>query len=291
MNSLRLISLLFIASLFSFPFLTAQTPLSQATRNADVKPAWPGCDVEYPDCTKARLTDFINANLQFPLEAKKENSGAVVAMQFVVEKSGTIGEIQAMHDPGMGFGDEATRVINLMNSKKIKWTPAEVDGKRVPFLYIIPVTFNVPPPPKEKKDTHVVSSTPVDGIYDVVEIMPRYQGCENAVEDSVDCTFRKMVGHIKSQLKYPEEALKLKIHGQVIVEFIIDSTGAVTRPTIIQGIGAGCDEEALRVVSSMPAWNPGKQGGKAVPVRMKVPIYFQLPKEKIEEPKKEDKKE
>ena len=287
MNSLRLISLLFIA-LFSLPLITAQTPLSQATRNADVKPAWPGCDVKYPDCSKSRLTDFINANLQIPMEAKKENTGAVVAMEFVIEKSGTIGEIHAMHDPGMGFVEEATRVINLMNTKKIKWTPAEVDGKRVAFQYIIPVTFNVPPAPKEKKDIQVVSSSPADGIYDVVEIMPRYQGCENAVEDSVDCTFRKMLGHIKSQLKYPEEALKLKVHGQVIVQFVIDSTGAVTRPSITNGIGAGCDEEALRVVSSMPAWNPGKQGGKAVPVRMKVPIYFQLPKEKTEE-KKEDK--
>jgi len=283
MNALRLISLLFIAFLFSLPSITAQTPLSQATRKADVKPAWPGCDAQFPDCTKSRLTDFINANLQIPSEAKRENSGGVVAMEFVIEKSGTIGEVHAMYDPGMGFVEEATRVINLMNAKKIKWTPAEADGKRVAYRYTIPVTFNVPPAPKETKDTKVVSSTPADGIYDVVEIMPRYQGCESAVEDSVDCTFRKMLGHIKSQLKYPEEALKLKIHGQVIVEFIIDSTGAVTRPSIKNGIGAGCDEEALRVVSSMPAWNPGKQGGKAVPVRMRVPIYFQLPKEEKKE--------
>ena len=207
-------------------------------------------------------------------------------MEFVIEKSGAIGEIHAMHDPGMGLVAEATRVINLMNSKKIKWTPAEADGKRVAFRYTIPVSFNVAAPPKEKHDAKTVG-IPADGVYDVVEIMPRYQGCEKAVEDSVDCTFRKMIAHIKSNLKYPEEAQKLKISGQVLVEFVIDTAGNVTNTTIKQGIGAGCDAEAIRVISSMPAWNPGKQGGKAVPVRMKVPIYFQLPKEEKTEDKKE----
>jgi TonB family protein len=244
--------LLFLFLLFSISSLNAQTSLSEATRKADVAPAWPGCDPKIPDCTKSRLTDFINANLQIPLDAKKENAGGVVAMEFVIEKSGMIGEVHAMHDPGLGLVQEATRVINLMNSKKIKWSPAEDDGKKVPYRYIIPVSFNLAAPPKEKTEMKP-AGVPTDGIYDVVEVMPRYQGCEKAVEDSVDCTFRKMVGHIKSQMKYPEEALKLKISGQVIVEFVIDTNGAVTRPSIKQGIGTGCDEEALRVVSSMPA--------------------------------------
>lgn len=291
MNRLRFIPFFILAFVFSAQLISAQTPLSEATRKADVQPAWPGCDPKIPDCSKSRLTDFINANLQIPMEARKENVGVVVAMEFVIEKSGAIGEVHAMHDPGLGLVAEATRVINLMNAKKIKWLPAEADGKKIAFRYIIPVSFNVAAPPKEKQAAKNVE-VPADGVYDVVEIMPRYQGCEKAVEDSVDCTFRKMIAHIKSNLKYPEEAQKLKISGQVLVEFVIDTSGAVTNATIKQGIGAGCDAEAIRVVSSMPAWNPGKQGGKAVPVRMKVPIYFQLPKEdKTEEPKKEDKKE
>jgi len=278
MNKSRFSTLLLFAFLFSFQFVSAQTPLSEASRKADIGPAWPGCDPKMPDCTKSRLTDFINANLQIPMDAKKESIGGVVAMEFVIEKSGTIGEVHAMHDPGMGLVEEATRVINLMNSKKIKWIPAETEGKRVAFRYIVPVSFNVAAPPKEKHDTKI-APPPSDGIYDVVEVMPRYQGCEKAVEDSVDCTFRKMIAHIKSEMKYPAEALKLKVYGQVLVEFVIDTNGAVTHATVKQGIGTGCDEEALRVVNSMPVWNPGKQDGKAVPVRMKVPIYFQLPKE------------
>jgi hypothetical protein len=188
MNRLRYIPFFILAFIFSIQLVSAQTPLGEATRKADIHPAWPGCDPKMPDCSKSRLLDFINANLQIPMEARKENAGGVVAMEFVIEKSGTIGEVHAMHDPGLGLVAEATRVIYLMNSKKIKWTPAETDGKRVAFRYVIPVSFNVAAPPKEKQDVKTVD-VPADGVYDVVEIMPRYQGCEKAVEDSVDCTF------------------------------------------------------------------------------------------------------
>ena len=269
---------LLISIAFVLSPINAQTSLSEATRKADVGPAWPGCDPKLPDCTKSRLTDFINANLQIPADAKKESLGGVVAMEFVIERNGEVGEVHAMHDPGLGLVPEATRVINLLNAKKIKFIPAEQDGKRIAYRYIIPVSFNIAAPPKQKAEVKM-AAPPADGIYDVVEVMPRYQGCETATADSADCTFRKMIAHIKSNLKYPEEAKKLKTSGQVIVEFVIDTNGVVTQPTIKQGIGVGCDDEALRVISAMPAWTPGMQGGKKVPVRMKVPMYFQLPKE------------
>jgi protein TonB len=65
----------------------------------------------------------------------------------------------------------------------------------------------------------------------------------------------------------------------VIVKFIIDETGKVTNPVIEKGIGAGCDEEALRLVSAMPQWTPGMQDGKPVKVSMKLPFQF-IPTEK-----------
>ena len=84
------------------PALQAQTMLSEAPRRADVSPAWPGCDPNMPECTKSRLADFFAANIQLPAEAKEKGAGGVVAMEFVVEKSGLIGEIGAMHDPLFG---------------------------------------------------------------------------------------------------------------------------------------------------------------------------------------------
>ena len=182
-----------------------------------------------------------------------------------------------MHDPGYGLVAEATRVINLLNEKKIKFVPAEVDGKRVAYRFAIPVSFNLVSPPREKMEIKT-APLPADGVYEVVDVMPKFAGCETASEDSVDCTFRKMITHIKTNLNYPKAALDAKVGGQVIVQFVVDSTGTVTQPSILKSVGSGCDEEALRVISSMPKWIPGRQDGKAVAVRMKVPMTFQVPK-------------
>jgi len=272
---------LFIALIFSgfAQNISAQTPLDEAVRRADVSPAWPGCDAKLSDCTKSRMADFIAANLQIPPDAKAQGAGGVVMMEFVVEKNGTIGEIRPIHDPGLGLGAEATRVIELMKTKKIKWVPAEEGGKKVAFRYTVPVSFNLPTPAVEKPKTITSAAPDANQVYDIVEVMPRYAGCETAVTDSVDCTFMKIVSHIKSNLKYPEEAVKNKVQGQVVAEFVIDEQGAVTNPVITQGIGSGCDEEALRIISSMPAWVPGTQDGQPVKVKMRLPIAFKLTKE------------
>ena len=259
-------------------FSTAQTTLDEAVRRADISPAWPGCDAKLTDCTKSRMADFIAANLQIPPDAKAQGAGGVVMMEFVIEKNGNIGEVKPLHDPGLGLGTEATSVINLMKTKKIKWTPAENDGKKVPFRYTVPVSFNLNLPAGDKTKPTAGTTDFSNQILDIAEVMPQYAGCEAAVNDSIDCTFLKVVSHIKANLKYPEEAQKNKVQGQVVVEFVIDTNGAVINPVIKKGIGSGCDEEALRVVSLMPAWIPGKQDGQNVKVRMILPVVFQISK-------------
>ena len=259
--------------------ITAQTPLKDAQRSTDISPAWEGCDAKLPDCTKSKLLEFISANIAIPAEAVAAGAGGVVMVEFVVEKNGKIGEVATLHDPGYGLGAEAIRVVKLMVEKKITWSPAVEAGKKVPYRYITPVTFNVTAPPKSPKaETVAVAATPA--VYDVVEVMPRYAGCESNVADTIDCTFKKMLQHFEANLQYPIEAKEIKTEGPVVVEFIIDSAGHVNYPVVKTGIGHGCDEEALRVVSLMPKWIPGTQHGVPVAVRMTVPILFQLPKEK-----------
>ncbi len=80
--------------------------------------------------------------------------------------------------------------------------------------------------------------------------------------------------YLKKNLKYPEFALYAKASGRVIVKFIIDEDGAVANATVEKGVGVGFDEEAIRVVSEMPHWQPGYQNGYAVRVIFKLPIVF-----------------
>jgi periplasmic protein TonB len=81
---------------------------------------------------------------------------------------------------------------------------------------------------------------------------------------------------IAEAIKYPEEAAANGIQGRVTVSFVVSSDGSVKKVTVIQGIHPSLNEEAIRVVSSLPKWKPGRQNGKEVPVIFSVPVNFKL---------------
>lgn len=88
----------------------------------------------------------------------------------------------------------------------------------------------------------------------------------------------KLQGGLKAltkEIRYPEIAVKAGLEGRVIVQFIVDKQGNVLDPTILRGIGGGCDEEAIRVIKLMK-FTPGQQRGVPVAVRMRIPITFKL---------------
>ena len=88
-----------------------------------------------------------------------------------------------------------------------------------------------------------------------------------------------LMAFINKNLKYPEEAIKKRIEGKVILGFVIDSTGVVKNVSVLRSIEPACDKEAIRVVKLLPRWIPGKQDGKKVNVRYTLPVIFKLPKE------------
>ncbi len=119
-----------------------------------------------------------------------------------------------------------------------------------------------------------------EDIFTVVEEMPEFPGGPE-----------KMMEYLASHIKYPEEAYNKGIQGRVYVNFVIEPDGSATNAKALRGIGGGCDEEAIRVVESMPKWIPGRQRGQAVRVAMNLPIRFTLeePKKKEEKPKQASK--
>jgi protein TonB len=85
------------------------------------------------------------------------------------------------------------------------------------------------------------------------------------------------IAAIQSGVVYPEIAKRAGVEGTVYVEAFVDETGTVTKTTVVKGIGAGCDEAAQAAVMKTK-FKPGKQRGKAVKVRMSIPIRFRLQK-------------
>lgn len=99
----------------------------------------------------------------------------------------------------------------------------------------------------------------------VAEQMPEFPGGQN-----------ELFAYLGNNLKYPETAKSEGLEGRVVVSFIIEKDGSIGDVEVLKGIGGGCDEEAVRVVSNMPNWAPGVQAGEKVRVNYKLPIQFAL---------------
>lgn len=102
-------------------------------------------------------------------------------------------------------------------------------------------------------------------IVNFAEVMPEFPGGVLSLQK-----------FIADAVKYPSIALENEIQGKVYVSFVINEFGNVTNATIVRGVDESLDNEALRVIRSLPKWKPGLQGGKAVKVRYFVPINFEL---------------
>ena len=86
----------------------------------------------------------------------------------------------------------------------------------------------------------------------------------------------EMHNYLVNNINYPGEAREISIQGTVYLSFIVEPDGSISNITILRGIGGGCEEEALRVVKSMPKWVPGKQNGHPVRVMLTLPVKFSL---------------
>ncbi|MCY4674036.1 MAG: energy transducer TonB [Bacteroidetes bacterium] len=98
-------------------------------------------------------------------------------------------------------------------------------------------------------------------VYEIVEEIPELIGGLRRLQ-------RKVV--------IPESCRKANVEGLVIVRFIVDEDGNVREPKVTRSLGSGCDEEAIRVIMEEAKFTPGRQRGRAVPMRISLPIVFKL---------------
>ena len=115
-----------------------------------------------------------------------------------------------------------------------------------------------PPPPTQSSESEEVP-------FVVVEEMPMFPGGDRALLD-----------YISENTIYPEASKAQNIQGRVIIRFCVTAKGGVSLVSVIKGVAPELDAEAVRVVKTLPTFNPGKQGGKTVPVWYMVPITFTL---------------
>ena len=171
-------------------------------------------------------------------------------------------------------------------------------------IFEVPISKQPPPPPPSnvreiniveiddeieideeievQLDIDITEETKNEEIFEILDDAPEEEVVSDHIFQIVEQApipvggFDAFNRYVVSNLKYPESARRLGIEGKVFVSFVVDENGDISDAVIMKGIHQLCDEEALRVIGNAPDWNPGKQRGRAVKVRVTVPLNFTL---------------
>ena len=229
---------------------------------------------QYPGGEKAMM-EYVAKNVKYPQEAKDKEIQGRVFVSFVIEKDGSVSTVKVMRGIGGGCDEEAVRVVSSMP----KWKPGIKDGKPVRVSYMMPLNFKLtegqPAKPSKKTDANKPDMKPdKDGVYQIVEEMPRFPGDEKALME-----------YLKSNLQMPEkykgdDAEFRLAEYRTFIRFVVTEDGSISDVNLIKKTEGfkDLDDEALRVVKAMPKWEPGKMGGKPVKVYFHLPVVFKFNK-------------
>lgn len=230
---------------------------------------------QYPEGGMPGMMQYLAKNIRYPANAQKNGIQGRVTVKFVVNKDGSLSDVGIIRGVNPELDAEAIRVISAMP----KWKPGMQKGKPVRVRFTVPVMFKLTDAQKEYKtiqkfeevvvvgtDNGKEGTSEKEAVFEAVEQMPAFPGGMTG-----------LMNFLSKNIKYPKEAQKKGLQGQVIVRVVIDTNGNVTSPQIIKGVDPILDAEAIRVVSLMPRWQPGKQKGQPVNVRYAIPLMFRLP--------------
>ncbi|MFN3444171.1 MAG: energy transducer TonB [Bacteroidia bacterium] len=274
-----LVGLLLCAAVTVTKQTSAQTKPDSVYQKVDIKPQYTGGETA--------LENFILTQTQYPQEALSKKQESIVEVDFVVSKNGNITDVKCTNNKYPELCNEVKRVIALMP----RWTPAKVKGQAVNAHHKMAIGFKL----YNKQITYVIipdeTTVSIDELIeqDIVESDPNGVDTEllskpKRQSDEDILTFAEQMPefdgdlseYLSKNISYPKIAAENKIEGKVIVQFVVEKDGSISNASVIRKVGWGMDEEALRVVSNMPTWKPGKQNGKPIRVKYNLPVNFKL---------------
>ena len=255
-----------------------------ADKTLDKKSSLKNKTKEIKSSTKSTQEDFsklykhLIRNMRYPESAKKERIVGYEVVYFKIQ-NGKISNIKIAKGLQNDIDNEVLRTFDLFKETveaedndyalaiAFHLTGIENNSLTLPstgknyFIGSISVTALGISQARE------IKGFPVEVIKDFasVDVLPEFPGGMKGWGE-----------YLQSALKYPEEAKKNKITGRVILSFTVLKNGSITDIKVLRGIGAGADEEAIRVVKESPKWKPGILKGEPVNVAYTMPIFFQL---------------
>lgn len=206
---------------------------------ADRLPSFPG--------GQRALDAFLEKNLKYSKSAIKNKRSERVNIEFVVNTDGSLSYIGIKRSVNPQLDTEAMRVVNMMP----KWKPGTIQGQPVAVYYVQPIIF------KGKDQYH--------GNAGEKNRYPSFHGGQGHLDD-----------FIEKNIEYPLAAKNDSIEGRVFVDFIVNTNGKISDARILTSTDTIFNEEALRIVNSMPKWDCAKKKGDKIAMRYAIPINFTL---------------
>lgn len=218
------------------------------------------------------FSTFFSKNFRFPAALISGKESGIMKVKFIVTKDGTVLEPKIQKGIGPESDEEMLRLFRMMP----KWKPAQIKGKAVDAYGSFTIDLTLKPDHSDALTEVVVEEPPMpffesaplpiknnDDVFKVVEQMPTFAEGQLA-----------LLKFLEQSMIYPQIAKENGVQGMVVIQMIVEKDGSLSNLKVVKGIGAGCDEEALRIIRLMPKWKPGFQNGQAVRVQFNLPIRF-----------------
>lgn len=224
------------------------------------------CEImpQFPGGEKA-LENHLSMTIDAPTGAPKEKLHNPI-VQFVVNTDGSVSNVKVVKSTGN------TKIDNILIkyvSIMPKWAPGIQGGKKVKVELTRPFNLKILTNNEQQVEvekTAAVELTTSIEAYNVCEKMPEFPGGTVA-----------LMKFLAENIKYPEDARKEKAEGRAFICFVVKSDGSLSDIKVVKSSGnESLDQEAMRVVSLMPKWEPAKQGGEKVNSKFTIPVQFRL---------------
>ena len=214
---------------------------------------------DYGGC--ANDEEFIQTKSTIPNILYKLNGTKV---DCVIDEQGNVTDFEFTQEPkDPTVAKELERCLGML-----KYKPAIYKGLTVKCKWNYWYDGNkslLPEETEEQTSGMEIEENVEDKVFDVVEQQPSFPGGQVALNS-----------YIGNNLQYPEKARENDIQGTVFVRFIVEKDGSISNAEVKRSVDPDLDNEAIRVIKSMPKWNPGKQNGAVVRVKYQVPLTFRF---------------
>lgn len=216
------------------------------------------------------IKDLIKSEMVYPEQARKLKQEGKVVLRFTVAKDGKVKNLNITKSAGKSLDNEAIRLFN-----HLLWTPAQSKGTTVDDKSEIEIQFKLK---KYLKCVKQRGYDQVEYLYTPIQndlLIYEQKDLDTAPKPLYKAKEIKFGDFMLQNMKYPDEAKKRGVSGTVELFFIVEPSGNITNLKIEKGVGAGCSEEAMRLVKLLQ-WSPGLIGNNSVRTAIQLSITFNL---------------